>query len=73
MSSNEKLEKAYDLGYRTMQINILELGVGCALDMFNYTYPAGKSYKGSLEGYYYTKGEFDALFNEVWETAHEQH
>jgi hypothetical protein len=63
MSSREKLEKAYDLGYRTMQINILEIGVSYALDMFNYTYPAGESYKGSLESYYYMKGEFAALFN----------
>jgi len=57
-----KLEKAYDLGYRTMQVNILEIGVSCARDMFNYTYPAGKPYKGSLEGYHYMKGEFDAIF-----------
>ena len=69
MSSKEKLDKAYDLGYRTMQINILEIGISYALDMFNYTYPAGEAYKGSLESYYYMKGEFDALFNAVEEAA----
>jgi hypothetical protein len=37
--------------------------------MFNYTYPAGEPYKGSLESYYYMKGEFDALFNAVEEAA----
>jgi len=69
MINKEKLKKAYDLGYRTMQINILDIGVSYALDMFNYTYPAGEPYKGSLESYYYMKGEFDALFNAVEEAA----
>ena len=62
MINDSKLQSAYDLGYKDMQLNIIEIGLKAALAMFNYTYPPGRPYDGSREGYYYMKGEFDALF-----------
>jgi hypothetical protein len=63
---NVKLQSAYDLGYESMQLNIKAMGFNAANSMFNDTYPVGKPYTGSREGYYYTKGEFAALLKE-WE------
>jgi hypothetical protein len=63
--NDNKLQSAYDLGYTDMQLNIIEIGFKAALAMFNYTYPPGRPYDGSREGYYYMKGEFAALFKET--------
>jgi hypothetical protein len=62
--NDTKLQSAYDLGYETMQENIIELGFKAARSMLNYTYPPGRPYTGSREGYCYMKGEFAALFKE---------
>ena len=63
---NVKLQSAYDLGYESTQLNIIELGFKAVQSMINYTYPPGRPYTGSREGYYYMKGEFAALLKE-WE------
>ena len=65
----KRLDACYQEGFDFMQSTIAAHGAEFANKLFNDYNAPGKPYRGTLDGYYRMKGEFDAIFKAMYKAA----
>ena len=65
----QRLDNIYYEGFNLMQSTINAHGVEFANRLFNDYNKPGEPYRGTIDGYYFMKGEFDAIFKATYKAA----